>query len=183
MAGPTWRKASNGKILVRYGSIVISDNCCCDTCCGCSWLETYNRRDIENPGTARIKVEFSGALSGYAILHADNSGPDPGYCLRFVANTEDELANLVDDCLIGPFSVVEFYCQAGDTTMSELKLVLSGGSAGCGLSPWTQESASCGPPLSIVYSAFLVENIPGECAPCADGDPITATVTNFDAFP
>ena len=150
-----------------------------DTCCACEWLYEYNLRHLCSLTAGRLKVTFEGPITGYAIICPnDNDVGVPNYCLQWLSvSCEGSFDNVVDGCSLIPQDLI-FACidkdQGGGFYMS-----ITMGSADCSTTEFIQQSASCGPPLSVVFTATVTSIIPEEPCLC-EGETITITVTPHD---
>lgn len=164
----------NGQVLFRGGQVAMDPACCCELCCGCSWLEAYHASG------GRIRVTFTGQLTGYAIMDPVAT-PAVGNCLEWFTS---DMTN-VDDTACGLFpQSAGMSCPSNNKTTAAIAFGIGTGSGTCDLSdPAVQNSFSCGPPLAAVYTHALEEIVAGGCAPCSVGGTVTMTLSNEDPWP
>jgi hypothetical protein len=178
----------NGRLLLApSGLLAGSAACCCggDTgCCACGWLEDYYYAGVAAPSSYRVKVTFSGPLSGYAILVAGGTNPA---CYSWTADgIGGDLSNVIDHCVL-LLNNVQFYCPLGATSTDQWQLEITLGSASCNVVNLQLTQSSCGPPLYAVFTMELDDIFEGGCASggegCEDGTILTIEVENMDPWP
>lgn len=164
---------NGGRLLFAgTGQLAWSANCCCDGCCGCDWLEAYSLAG------GRIRVTFSGALSGYIIMSPQT--PTGGNCLEWFSS---DVSNVSGDTCGLIVQSATMACLASDQTTAGIVFGIGTGSGTCDLIDLVQVSVSCGPPFNATFTQTTREIVAGGCAPCAGGEAVTMTLTSEDPWP
>lgn len=110
------------------------------------------------------------------ILPTSGDLPYESDCARWYGTDN---TNIVDAaCLLKDFTL-EFICYPSDTPTGGMELRLTHSNNFCNLdSVMNPDSASCGPPLSVVFSTAITEVMP--VCDC-DGGSITITISNEES--
>lgn len=171
-------------ILLRGsdGKLARSSACCCGGvgCCGCSWLESYYNIGITDSANWRIKIALSGdgPTGNIYLCPSLVSLGDLVTCVVFRATGCDGAFDEQIPSCFG-FIDMDLYCLAKNTTLTEFILSGSIDTADCNLGPITLVSATCGPPLELIFEADIID-IGGLC-PCIGK--VTFTVTTEHVWP
>ena len=173
-----------GQVLFRAAGLAMAAACCCEGgyCCGCPWLHDYWEAGVANPGSYRIRVTFTGALSGYVMLEAVPTSDVN--CMMWDSDYSGAFDNLTTTCdLMTLTPYVSYQCPKDATLPSQLILNLAFDSgAGCTVAEAETLTVNCGPDLESTHKAVTIESSPGDC-PCGAGATIDATVVNADPWP
>ena len=137
-------------------------------CCGCNWLEDYW---LDNK---RLRLTFSGAITGYIILDAEPELVGDA-CSQWSGSDDSNIDDA--DCFLLPMTA-QVTCEPGLSPTVAMEILLTHGSTNCNIIIEAEpDSYDCGPGLEVIWTATIEEALPTcDC----DVQTITLTLTNED---
>lgn len=137
-------------------------------CCGCNWLEDYW---LDNK---RLRLTFSGAITGYIILDAEPELVGDA-CSQWSGSDDSNIDDA--DCFLLPMTA-QVTCEPGLTPTVAMEILLTHGSTNCNIIIDAEpDSYDCGPGLEVIWTATIEEALPTcDC----DTQTITLMLTNED---